>query len=85
MLYRYNITRRGLLYSDVETGPDPDSIQGLLELLRHKNGNELVHYIHAMSYWLLYALPEAELEMSSRGLLDSVEGVKGARLEVNRR
>lgn len=61
---------RGRLYSGEGTAPDPDGIQGLLELRRPKNRGELRHFIHS-GHLLRYALPElAELEKQLRDLLE---------------
>lgn len=60
----------GWLFSSEATAPDPDDIQGLLELPRPKNGGELMHFIYSV-HLSRYALPEMEeLETRLRDLLE---------------
>ena len=76
----------GRVYSGEATLPDPDRVQGLLELRRPGNGGELMHFVHAIG-WLRSALPElAELEAPLRNLLeDFLQGTKHTRRAADRR
>ena len=57
VLYRREIKWCGRVHSGEATLPDPDWIQGLLELRRPETGDELMHFVHAVG-WLWSALPE---------------------------
>ena len=84
--YQREIKWCGILYSDQATLPDPDRIQGLLELRRPETGGELMHFLHAVG-WLRCAIPEmANLEAPLREMLEArLDGTKRTRRAADRR
>ena len=76
----------GCVYLGEATFPDPERVQGLLELRRPETGNELMHFVHAVG-WLRSALPDlGKLEAPLREMLEvCLKGTKRTRRMASRR
>lgn len=68
------------------TLPDPDRVQGLLELCQPENGGDLQHFVHARN-GLWPAVPELTgLEAPLRGVLEEcLQGMERTRRAADRR